>query len=124
MVSAFIDADPRQVEAAAAARFDVCEIHTGPYAHAWSAFGGDLRREELTRELDKVADAGESVMDAGMRFNAGHALNYHNVGPIAALPGISELHIGHAIISRAVFIGLRAAVRDMKDLMEYAAAHG
>lgn len=124
IVSAFIDADKKQVAAAAEASFDVCEIHTGPYAHAWSACGGDLRREELGRELAGVADAGEDVMDAGMRFNAGHALNYHNVGPIAALPGIAELHIGHAIVSRAIFTGLRSAVRDMKDLMERAASYG
>jgi pyridoxine 5-phosphate synthase len=124
IVSAFIDADIKQVEAAAEAKFDVCEIHTGPYAHAWSHCGGDLRREDLVKELDKVADAGEAVMDAGMRFNAGHALNYHNVTPIAALPGISELHIGHAIVSRAIFTGLRSAVREMKDLMERSASFG
>jgi pyridoxine 5-phosphate synthase len=124
IVSAFIDADVKQVEAAAEAKFDVCEIHTGPYAHAWSACGGDLRREELAKALNQVADAGEVVMDAGMRFNAGHALNYHNVGPIAAMPGISELHIGHAIVSRAIFTGLRTAVREMKDVMERAASYG
>ena len=118
IVSAFIDTDEAQIAAAIEAGFDVCEIHTGPYAHAFSACGGDFRREELAAELDNVAAAGRRVRGAGLRFNAGHALNYHNVGPIAALPGIAELHIGHAIVSRAVFTGLRQAVRDMKDLMQ------
>ena len=57
-----------------------------------------------------------------MRFNAGHALNYFNVGPVARLPGVRELHIGHAIVSRAVFVGMREAVREMKALMLHAAA--
>jgi pyridoxine 5-phosphate synthase len=124
VVSAFIDADEAQVGAAAAAGFDVCEVHTGPYAHAFARHGGDLRKEALMRELGKVADAGEAIMDAGMRFNAGHALNYVNVTPIAALPGICELHIGHAIVSRAIFTGLFRAVREMKDLMIGAVTHG
>ena len=124
IVSAFIDADTRQIEAAATAGFDICEVHTGPYARAFARAGGDMARDELLAELDKVADAGEDIMGANMRFNAGHALNYHNVGPIAALPGIGELHIGHAIVSRAIFTGLRAAVREMKDLMVQAASYG
>lgn len=124
IVSAFIDADVKQVDAAAKAGFDVCEIHTGPYAAAYARTGGDLRKQDLIDEVNKVADAGEAVLDAGMRFNAGHALNYHNVGPIAAMPGISELHIGHAIVSRAVFVGLRSAVREMKELMVKAASWG
>lgn len=124
IVSAFIDADVKQVEAAGEAGFDVCEIHTGPYAAAFARMGGDLRKQELVDEINKVADAGEAVLDAGMRFNAGHALNYHNVGTIAAMPGISELHIGHAIVSRAVFVGLRSAVREMKELMVKAASWG
>ncbi|MFZ4573922.1 MAG: pyridoxine 5'-phosphate synthase [Phycisphaerales bacterium] len=117
VVSAFIDADPEQVEAAHAAAFDVCEIHTGPYAEAYLATGGDDRHALFVGELRKVRVAGEIVRAAGMRFNAGHALNYANVGAIAQLDGVSELHIGHAIISRAVFTGLRAAVREMKDAM-------
>jgi len=117
IVSAFIDADERQIKACAEAGFDVCEIHTGPFAGAFLKAGGDFRRAHLREELGKVADAGEWVLDAGLRFNAGHALNYANVAPIASLPDISELHIGHAIISRAVFIGLRNAVREMKQAM-------
>ena len=117
LVSAFIDADDRQVDAAAGAGFDVCEVHTGPYAHAFAECGGDFRRAALRAELERVARTGARIRQAGMRFNAGHALNYVNVGPIAALPGVEELHIGHAIVSRAVFVGLREAVREMKGLI-------
>jgi pyridoxine 5-phosphate synthase len=122
LVSAFIDADLTQVDAARGLGFDVCEVHTGPYARAFSEAGGDFRREGLQAALAKVADAGEAIRAAGMRFNAGHALNYHNVGPIAALQGVEELHIGHAIVSRAVFVGLRNAVQEMKSLLREAVA--
>lgn len=120
LVSAFIDADVRQVTAAADLGFDVCEVHTGPFAAAFADAGGDFRRDALVRELDAVAQAGDSIRNADMRFNAGHALNYHNVQPIAALPGIEELHIGHAIVSRAIYTGLREAVLEMKQLMSEA----
>ncbi|MEC9373831.1 MAG: pyridoxine 5'-phosphate synthase [Planctomycetota bacterium] len=123
IVSAFIDPDPRQVEAAAEAGFDVCEVHTGPYAHAHHRAGGDFLVESLRREHEKVADAGKRIAAARMRFNAGHALNYHNVGPIAGLEGVAELHIGHAIVSRAVYVGMREAVREMKRLMVEAASN-
>jgi len=108
-VSAFIDAQPRQIEAARQAGFSVCEIHTGPYSYT-------LGRQQAA-ELELVRRAGELVVQHGMQFNAGHGLNYVNVGAIAALEGISELHIGHAIVSRAVFVGLREAVREMKRLI-------
>lgn len=121
IVSAFIDPVLRQVEAAHAAGFDVCEVHTGPYAHAWARCGGDFRRSELAAALEEVALAGGEIRARGMRFNAGHALNYHNVGPIAALPGVEELHIGHAIVSRAIYTGFREAVAEMKRLMVQAA---
>src|SRR4051812_17487750 len=117
-VSAFIDPDPKQVEAAASAGFDFCEIHTGPYAEAFHAAGGDTHRHELTTQLQKIADGGERIVEAGMQFNAGHGLNYHNVRAIAALPDLRELHIGHAIVSRAIFVGMREAVREMKRLIE------
>lgn len=120
-VSAFIDPDPRQVEAAAACGFAVCEVHTGPYAHAFHAHGRDAKAPEVIKTLDAVAETGRSIVAAGMRFNAGHALNYFNVQPIAALPDIRELHIGHAIVSRAVFTGIREAVREMKRLLREAA---
>lgn len=117
IVSAFIDAEANQVDAAAEAGFSVCEVHTGPYAHAFHASGGDFDDPQLAKEIAKVIDAGARIRAAGMRFNAGHAINYVNVGPIAALPGVRELHIGHAIISRAVFVGLQSAVAEMKRIM-------
>ena len=120
LVSAFIDADDRQIDACKLAGFDVCEVHTGPYAHAFSSEGGDFRKKPLSGELARVASAGERILGSGMRFNAGHALNYHNVQPIAALPGIEELHIGHAIVSRAIYTGMQAAVAEMKRLMTLA----
>ncbi|MFN7287902.1 MAG: pyridoxine 5'-phosphate synthase, partial [Burkholderiales bacterium] len=119
--SVFIDAEERQVQAAAAAGARVCEIHTGPYAHAFHAHGRDALGSQAQAELARIAKAGETVRALGMRFNAGHALNYVNVAQVAALPGIHELHIGHAIVSRAVFTGLREAVRDMKRLITEAA---
>jgi pyridoxine 5-phosphate synthase len=123
-VSMFIDADPRQVEAAARAGASVCEVHTGPYAHAFHARGRDEESPAVLAELDKVRRAGEAIRALGMRFNAGHALTYFNVGPVARLPGVRELHIGHAIVSRALFVGMREAVREMKRLVVEAARSG
>lgn len=117
VTSVFIDAELPQVKAAARIGAKVCEIHTGPYAHAFYNQGRDEESPAVLAELAKVRDAGEAIRGLGMRFNAGHALNYYNVQPIAALPGIKELHIGHAIVSRAVFVGLREAVREMKQLL-------
>lgn len=116
-VSAFVDPDLEHIEAAHACGFSVCEVHTGPYAHAYRDCGGNLHHERLARELRRVYDAGERIQSLGMRFNAGHALNYVNVGPIAVLPGLWELHIGHAIVSRAIYTGMRDAVREMKRAM-------
>ncbi len=93
----------------------------GRYADAFAEVGGDFLHEKLRRELAAVKTAGSTIRSAGMRFNAGHALNYHNVQPIAALDGVAELHIGHAIVSRAIFDGLRNAVAEMKRLMVQAA---
>jgi pyridoxine 5-phosphate synthase len=121
IVSAFIDPEERQVEAAAEAGFDVCEVHTGPYARAFARCGGDMRQEQLIDALGVVERAGRRIRELGMRFNAGHALNYHNVRPVAALEGIEELHIGHAIVSRSVYTGMRAAVAEMKRIMVEAA---
>jgi pyridoxine 5-phosphate synthase len=122
VTSVFIDAEPRQVDAAARIGAAVCEIHTGPYAHAFHAKGREAQSPAVVAELVKIREAGEAIRALGMRFNAGHALNYFNVQPIAALPGVRELHIGHAIVSRAVFVGLRDAVRQMKQLLREAAA--
>ena len=121
-VSVFIDAELAQVEAAARIGASVCEIHTGPYAHAFHSKGRDPESAAVVAELAKIRTAGEAVRKAGMRFNAGHALNYFNVQPVAALTGVRELHIGHAIVSRAVFVGMREAVREMKTLLREAAA--
>ena len=109
------------LEAAARIGARVCEVHTGPYAHAFHAKGRDPESAAVVAELEKIRAAGAAIRAAGMRFNAGHALNYFNVQPVAALPGIRELHIGHAIIARSVFAGLREAVRQMKVLIREAA---
>ena len=122
MTSVFIDAELAQVEAAAAIGARVCEIHTGPYAHAFHAKGRDAQSAAVVAELARINAAGAAIRAAGMRFNAGHALNYFNVQPVAALPGVRELHIGHAIVSRAVFVGMREAVREMKRLIREGAA--
>lgn len=120
--SVFIDAEIPQIEAAARIGAAVCEVHTGPYAHAFHDRGRDADSAAVLGELGKIRAAGSAIRALGMRFNAGHALNYYNVQPVARLPGIRELHIGHAIISRAVFTGLREAVREMKALIREAAA--
>jgi len=111
-VSLFIDADPGQIEAAARAGAPAIEIHTGHYADA----EGDAWRSELAR-IDRAVQLG---LSHGLQVNAGHGLNYHNVQSIAAIPGVSELNIGHAIIARALFTGLGEAVREMKRLMRLA----
>ena len=79
--------------------------------------GRDHESNPVVDYLRKILASCEAIRGLGMRFNAGHALNYANVEPVAALPGIRELHIGHAIVSRAVFVGMREAVREMKSLM-------
>ncbi len=122
VTSVFIDAQREQVEAAARIGARVCELHTGPYAHAFHARGRDPESPAVVAELAKLREAGAAIRALGMRFNAGHALNYFNVQPVAALPGVRELHIGHAIVSRSVFVGLREAVRQMKALLREAAA--
>ena len=121
VVSVFIDAELRQVEAAQRIGASVCEIHTGPYAHAFHAKGRDSESAAVLAELKRIVVAGEAIRAAGLRFNAGHALNYFNVGPVARLPGVRELHIGHSIVSRSIFVGVREAVREMKRLIVDAA---
>ncbi|MEL6328132.1 MAG: pyridoxine 5'-phosphate synthase [Planctomycetota bacterium] len=117
VVSAFIDAEGEQIDAAAEVGFDVCEVHTGPWAEVFFHAGGDDRSEDVLRELERVRGAGAEIRARKMRFNAGHALNYANVGPIARLEGVGELHIGHAIVSRASYVGLREAVSRMREAM-------
>ncbi|PTD97907.1 pyridoxine 5'-phosphate synthase [Pseudothauera lacus] len=121
LTSVFIDADLAQIDAAARIGARVCEVHTGPYAHAFHSAGRDAEAPAVLAEIRRIAVAGEAIRALGMRFNAGHALNYYNVQPISRLPGVRELHIGHAIVSRAVFVGLREAVGEMKRLMREAA---
>jgi pyridoxine 5-phosphate synthase len=110
-VSLFIDPELRQVEAAAEAGAPKVEIHTGRYA---DAVGEKARRAELERVKATMVRG----VELGLQVNAGHGLNYQNVKPIAALTDIRELNIGHAIVSRALFAGLQAAVREMKRLMD------
>ena len=124
VASAFIDAEPKQIRAAKQCGFDACEIHTGPYAHAFWELGRDASLPKIQAELQKVKQAGQLIIQAGMSFNAGHALTYANVQPIAALEGLKELHIGHSIVARAVFTGMRQAVEDMKRLIREAASLG
>lgn len=121
VVSVFIDAEQRQVEAAQRIGASVCEVHTGPYAHAFHSGGRDAESRSVVAELAKLRAVGVAIRTHGMRFNAGHALNYFNAEPVAQLPGVRELHIGHAIVSRAVFVGMREAVREMKALIVNAA---
>ena len=114
VTSVFIDALPRSTRRRASARASARST-PGPMrtrSMARAATPGPA----VVEELAKIRAAGESILGHGMRFNAGHALNYFNVQPVAALPGVRELHIGHAIVSRAVFVGLREAVRQMKAL--------
>ena len=113
--SIFIDADLRQVEAAARVGARISEVHTGPYAHAVHAEGGLGTRAQA--ELARVRGAGAAIVSSGMSFNAGHALHYENVSHVASLPNLHELHIGHAIVSRAVIAGMRQAVAQMRAAM-------
>lgn len=109
-VSLFIDPEPAQIAAAAQAGAPVVELHTGAYAEAQDEA---TARAELTRIRVAVAEG----LRHGLRVNAGHGLHYGNVGPVAAVDGIAELNIGHAIVAQAVFDGWEKAVRDMKALM-------
>jgi pyridoxine 5-phosphate synthase len=108
-VSLFIDPDAAQVDAAARAGAPVVELHTGAYAEA--------QGEERARELARLADAARRATAAGLTAHAGHGLDYHNVQPVAAIPELVELNIGHAIVSRAVLSGLGRSVAEMKRLM-------
>ena len=108
-VSLFIDPEPAQLEAAVAVGAPAIELHTGSYA----AVSGKRR----AHELDRLASAARRAAALGLVVNAGHGLDYHNVGAVAAIPEIVELNIGYAIIGRALFSGLEAAVREMKRLM-------
>jgi pyridoxine 5-phosphate synthase len=111
-VSLFIDPDPEQIEAAQRARAPAIELHTGTYADSTGA--------ARAREFERLCAAAKFAARLGLIVNAGHGLNYHNVEPIAAIPEIVELNIGHAIVARSIVDGLAKAVRDMKQLMRAA----
>ena len=108
-VSLFIAPDLAQVDAAKRTGAPVIELHTGTYA--------ETSGSAQARELERLASAARRAASLGMEVHAGHGLTYHNVQPVAAIPEIVELNIGHCIIARAIFSGLEAAVRDMKALM-------
>jgi pyridoxine 5-phosphate synthase len=110
VVSLFLDPDPRQIDAAAALGVEAVELHTGAYAHATAKFGG-------ATELEALRKAARQVVQAGLVLHAGHGLTYRNVQPIASIPSMCELNIGHSIIARAIMVGLEQAVRDMKRLI-------
>ena len=113
VVSLFLDPDPAQIEAGIASGATDVELHTGPYAHAAANYAAD-------QELQTLLAASEQICQAGLKLHSGHGLTYRNVGPIAAIPNMRELNIGHSIISRAIMVGLERAVRDMKRLIEQA----
>ncbi|MCK4422725.1 MAG: pyridoxine 5'-phosphate synthase [Candidatus Omnitrophica bacterium] len=111
IISIFVDPDSKQVEAASKTGAEFIELHTGSYANA-------LTQQEKQERLKELRQAGALAMDLGLRLNAGHGLNYQNVVPIIQIPKIEELNIGHSIISRAVMVGLEAAVREMIELIK------
>ncbi|MCP5161624.1 MAG: pyridoxine 5'-phosphate synthase [Hahellaceae bacterium] len=113
-VSLFIDADPAQIDAAIRCGAPVIEIHTGHYA--------DATAEQQLAELQRIRNAVNYASQKGLVVNAGHGLHYHNTEAIASIPGIHELNIGHSIIARALFVGLKDAVREMRTLIERASS--
>lgn len=115
-VSLFIEAEERQIEAAMKLGAPVVEFHTGEYAHAH--LDGDSER--TARELKRIADMAALAAKNGIEPHAGHGLTYENVTPIAAIPQLAELNIGHYLIGEAVFVGLENAVRRMRELMDEA----
>jgi len=113
VVSLFIDPDLDQVKAAHRAEADAVELHTGRYCDARLA-------SDRRRELDRIVDACKAAAKLGLKVAAGHGLNYQNVLPVAAIPEIEELNIGHAIVAHAVLVGMERAVREMKELLHQA----
>lgn len=113
-VSLFIDADERQIEASRRIGAPAIELHTGRYADA-------LTVEDTARELARIRDGVACGLAHGLIVNAGHGLHYHNVEPVAAIPGVHELNIGHAIVAHALFVGFKSAVAEMKQLIVAAA---
>ncbi|MDH1056651.1 pyridoxine 5'-phosphate synthase [Aquipseudomonas alcaligenes] len=116
-VSLFIDAEERQIEASRRIGAPAIELHTGRYADAHTP-------EEAARELARIRDGVACGLAHGLIVNAGHGLHYHNVEPVAAIPGVHELNIGHAIVAHALFVGFKGAVAEMKQLIVAAANRG
>jgi pyridoxine 5-phosphate synthase len=114
LVSLFIDPDQAQIDAAVRCGAPVIELHTGRYA--------DTSGQEQQQELERIRQAAAYARTLGLVVNAGHGLNYHNVAAIAAIPGMHELNIGHAIVAHALFVGFEAAVREMRQLIDRATA--
>ncbi|MGA4636991.1 pyridoxine 5'-phosphate synthase [Pseudomonas solani] len=112
-VSLFIDADPAQIEASHRVGAPAIELHTGRYADAHTP-------EEAARELQRIREGVALGLKLGLVVNAGHGLHYHNVEPVAAIPGINELNIGHALVAHALFVGFKQAVVEMKELIQAA----
>jgi len=111
LVSMFIDADAKQVEASSYIGADYIEMHTG-------CFSNCFKKGDYKNELIKLKDAAKLAQTLGLKVNAGHGLNYENVYLMKEIQGLCELNIGHSIISRAVFVGLQKAIKDMLDLMK------
>ena len=114
-VSLFIDADEDQIRAASELGAPVIELHTGRYAEAGEA--SEVDKAELQHELERIRQGVDIGLAHGLQVNAGHGLHYTNVQAIAAISGIAELNIGHAIVAQAVFDGWQKAIRDMKAIM-------
>ena len=113
-VSLFIDPDLKQIDAAKSCGAEVIELHTGEY----SEFANNYKlRSQKNKSLHRIVEAVEYALAEGLIVNAGHGLNYHNVGEIARIKGINELNIGHSIIARALMVGMKEAVRDMLVLI-------
>lgn len=112
-VSLFIDPDERQIEVARLLKVAAVELHTGAYADAKTA-------AEQQEELAKLQQAGRFALDSGLILHFGHGLTYRNVIPVASIPGAGELNIGHSIVARAVMVGFREAVREMRVLIKEA----
>ncbi len=110
LVSLFIEPDREAVDISKESGADFIEIHTGTYCNA-------VQKAEMDKEIDRIYNAANHALKAGIRVNAGHGLNYANIQPVLTTPGLEELNIGHSIISRSVFIGLGSAVREMLEIM-------
>jgi len=118
VVSAFIDPDPDQVRASHEAGCQAMEIHTGTFANAWLLHGKDGRDRKVAESLAAIRHGLDVGLQAGLVVHGGHGLTYANIGPVAAMKGFTEFNIGHSIISRAVFTGLREATAEMKRLID------